>query len=61
MNLGYSNDRINSTIGSMTTEHLVNFCCCSYGLGIMLEKVGGILKRVVWQEVYFFHGKLFSS
>ena len=37
---------INSTTGRMTTEHMVNFFCTflSYGLGMMLEKVEGVLK-----------------
>ena len=50
MDLGYSNDMINSTTGRMTTDTLGDFffVCTflSYGLGIMLEKVGGIFFNV---------------
>ena len=58
MHLGYSNDMINSTTGRMTTEHWVkNFSTfLSNSLGIMLEKVEGILKVGVAGDVYF-HGK----
>ena len=46
---------INSTTGRMTTEHWKNYFVhyLSYGLGIMLEKVGGIKKVGVADGVHF--------
>ena len=64
MNLGCSNDMINSTTGRMTTEHrtLGEFFFCtflSYGLCIMLDKVGGIIKSECGGRCTFSMGNYF--
>ena len=54
MDLGYTNDIINSTTDRMATEDLVfSRTFLSYGVGIMLEKMVGICKVGVVACLYF--------
>ena len=59
MDLDYSNDMINSSTGRMTTEHWVKH----FGIQSWhnVGKSGRDFLKWVWQAVYIFHGKLFSS
>ena len=61
MDLDYSNDMINSSTDRMTTEHWVNIfgTFLSYSLGIMLGKVGGILKSGCGRRCTFSMGNYF--